>query len=502
MGGDQPRATDLLADHLGSLPPGRHRAMAHLLIGEGATYADEVEHLGHAQLEAADEPDLLALVLARRSVLLSINRVEEIDEAERLALQAADLIGSGDEDLVGLDSPIVHALAWARVLRGESTDDMVASATPGMRRYETSLDRPRAVALAFRGEIARARAALEELGRIEEERGEAQFALVLNVQLCELELRSGRVGAAASHLEELGDLLGLGGPWAFQARLRAVLAAVTGLPAEARAAAGLVLNGIEDELEAGWDRLEATRALGLAALADDDPRQAVHHLSEVWDHTRREGVRDPGAFPVAGDLVEALVGSGDPTAASEVVGVLGAAARSQDHPWGLATAERARATIALSAGYDPGAVDALRDAVAAYGDMGAEFDGARSLLRLGALQRRHRKRTDARRSLEESLAAFDRLGCTGWSGRAQAELERVSGRRPGGGQLTASERRVVDLAVAGRSNKEIAATLVVSVYTVEAHLSHAYAKLGVRSRTQLAHRLDELASRNGTAPAP
>jgi DNA-binding CsgD family transcriptional regulator len=55
--------------------------------------------------------------------------------------------------------------------------------------------------------------------------------------------------------------------------------------------------------------------------------------------------------------------------------------------------------------------------------------------------------------------------------------------------LTASETRIVELAAAGLSNKEIAQTLYVTVHTVEVHLSHAYAKLGVRSRGQLAGRL-------------
>ena len=59
--------------------------------------------------------------------------------------------------------------------------------------------------------------------------------------------------------------------------------------------------------------------------------------------------------------------------------------------------------------------------------------------------------------------------------------------------LTAAEQRVVELAADGLANKEIALSLSMSVRTVEVHLKHAYAKLGVRSRTQLARRLAERA---------
>ena len=51
--------------------------------------------------------------------------------------------------------------------------------------------------------------------------------------------------------------------------------------------------------------------------------------------------------------------------------------------------------------------------------------------------------------------------------------------------MTATEREVVELAARGRANKEIAQALSLAVHTVEVHLSRAYAKLGVRSRSQL-----------------
>ena len=91
--------------------------------------------------------------------------------------------------------------------------------------------------------------------------------------------------------------------------------------------------------------------------------------------------------------------------------------------------------------------------------------------------------------LERAVAAFEAIGSPGWADDARAELDasrRPAAGRPGG--LTATERRVADLAVEGLANKEIARTLVVTVNTVEFHLRNAYAKLGIRSRVQLAAR--------------
>jgi DNA-binding CsgD family transcriptional regulator len=88
------------------------------------------------------------------------------------------------------------------------------------------------------------------------------------------------------------------------------------------------------------------------------------------------------------------------------------------------------------------------------------------------------------------VAAFDELGSPGWAQRARSELARVGGRSPAApGALTPTEHDVVKLAAAGLTNKEIARRLSIAVHTVEVHLSRAYLKLGVRSRSQLAARL-------------
>ena len=76
-----------------------------------------------------------------------------------------------------------------------------------------------------------------------------------------------------------------------------------------------------------------------------------------------------------------------------------------------------------------------------------------------------------------------------WAENARAELARIGGRAPSPGALTPTERRVAALVAEGASTKEVAAALVVSAKTVEGHLSKIYAKLGVHSRAELAHRL-------------
>jgi DNA-binding NarL/FixJ family response regulator len=114
---------------------------------------------------------------------------------------------------------------------------------------------------------------------------------------------------------------------------------------------------------------------------------------------------------------------------------------------------------------------------------------ARTQLMLGRVQRRLKQRRAARETLTAAREAFEAAGAALWLARAEAELARVSGRAPASGELTATERRVAELIAAGLTNREVAAELFVTVRAVESTLTKLYAKLGVRSRTQLAGRL-------------
>jgi len=114
------------------------------------------------------------------------------------------------------------------------------------------------------------------------------------------------------------------------------------------------------------------------------------------------------------------------------------------------------------------------------------FERARTLLALGTVQRQARQKRAARESLQLAAGIFERLGARVWSEKARSELRRIGGRTASDGRLSETERKIVELVVAGRRNKEVAAQLSLSPNTVAWNLSKVYRKLGVSSRTELA----------------
>ena len=106
--------------------------------------------------------------------------------------------------------------------------------------------------------------------------------------------------------------------------------------------------------------------------------------------------------------------------------------------------------------------------------------------------RRARHRRAARERLQEAETLFDDVGAAIWRDRARRELGRISGRAAvGRDELTPTERQIAERVATGRSNREVAAELFVTVRTVEANLTRIYAKVGVRSRGELAARRGE-----------
>lgn len=144
----------------------------------------------------------------------------------------------------------------------------------------------------------------------------------------------------------------------------------------------------------------------------------------------------------------------------------------------------------LLGGGKPG-LELLRQAADTLAASPALLWRAEAFVDLGAALRRAGSAVSARSMLRDGMELAHRCGATPLADRAEEEL-RAAGGRPrrragvGAGALTASERRVAELAAVGASNKEIAQSLFVTLRTVEMHLSNAYAKLEIRSRHELA----------------
>jgi DNA-binding CsgD family transcriptional regulator len=119
------------------------------------------------------------------------------------------------------------------------------------------------------------------------------------------------------------------------------------------------------------------------------------------------------------------------------------------------------------------------------------FELAKTLVELGAALRRANRRADAREPLRRGMELAYRSGAVPLVERARAELA-ATGARPrtlvftGLDALTAQERRAAEMAAVGLSNPQIAQALFVTRRTVETHLRHAFQKLDIRSREELA----------------
>jgi DNA-binding CsgD family transcriptional regulator len=233
-------------------------------------------------------------------------------------------------------------------------------------------------------------------------------------------------------------------------------------------------------------RIHSVSALALLDLMQGRAQKAADRLRPLRERLLSAGVGEPGVIGFVADEVEALVALTRHAAAGELVDWLEARGRALDRASALAAAARGRGMLAASRGEHDAAIAAFERAVAEHDRAAMPFERARTLLNLGAAQRRAKHKLAARASLAEALGIFEALGAKPWHAQAAGELAQISGRRRAKPGLTATEARVVALVAEGRTNKQVAAALYLSPKTVEGHLRNVFRKLGVRSRTALA----------------
>jgi DNA-binding CsgD family transcriptional regulator len=227
-------------------------------------------------------------------------------------------------------------------------------------------------------------------------------------------------------------------------------------------------------------------ALAHLELALGAPEAARAQLEPIVAFVREQGIAEPGAAPFVVDLVEALILLDRRGEACEILDWYEENARRLDRAPALANCVRCRGMLAAQAGDLEPALAGFEEALAWHARIELPMDRGRTVLALGAAQRRIGRRREARATLEEALAVFERIGASLWAERARAELKRISGRAATPGALTPAEQRVAMLVAEGKTNKEVAAALFLSDRTVEGHLSRIFGKLGVRHRAEIA----------------
>jgi DNA-binding CsgD family transcriptional regulator len=491
---DAERATALLTELLDGAVPHRRRLEALLELVRAEEASNRVPELAQAALAEVGEEHGL-----RAEILLVLASWEEVAveigvalEHARAAVQLASRAGD--------DSVLAVALAYVGHLETlAGTDNWLETLQAAQKLQQQGFHVPAwlspehwiGVRLMWGDELGPGRELLEAARNRAAEAGDASSQSGLCFHLAQLETRAGDSGKARAYADEGWELVEASGrdqPMAVNTYARALVEAHFGDPALARELAAEAL-AVFEPLGDRFFAIHTRSALATLELSQGNHVAAFEALRPARELRAATGVGEPGIFPFDGDEIEALIGVGRLDEAAELTSELEGLARELGRARLLATSLRSRGLLAAARGDLDAAMPLLEAALTEHEGLPVPLERGRTLLALGSVQRRARQKRAARTSLEQARDLCERIDEHQWRDRAVEELGRIGGRAPSRGTLTAGERRIADLAAEGRSNKEIAAALFLSVNTVESTLSRIYSKVGVRSRTELASRL-------------
>jgi DNA-binding NarL/FixJ family response regulator len=146
----------------------------------------------------------------------------------------------------------------------------------------------------------------------------------------------------------------------------------------------------------------------------------------------------------------------------------------------VAAAAQARGAVLLADGNDRGALESLRRALADWRELEAPFEASNVRVLIGLACRKLGDEDAAEMELDAARHVFQQLGAAPDLARVE-QLSRTSALKAAGG-LSAREVQVLRLVAAGKTNRTIAADLVISEKTVARHVSNIFTKLGLSSR--------------------
>jgi DNA-binding NarL/FixJ family response regulator len=445
--------------------------------------------LDGAFADAGDDPALLCRVRYYRAMKAYYDADVELADAElkRGAEEARD---------AGADDQLVQLLATQALIRGARDPE---SAALLQRAATLAADLPAgtesvhaaqmyARSRVYAGDVAEAVRVIEAQRTAVQRSGTPRDLAFVLLAAASIYSRAGR-GAAALRAgrEAMRLILDMEATPGHGLIVGALGEFLAGSPA---VALSLTLQAIEACTAAGdedWLRL-AHAAHGQLLLFHHDPDSAVSALRRAQDLERRSGRNDPAIYLWHADFVEALALAGHTDEARTVLDETRTVARHLGRDVVLLGLARAEATLTAADGEPRAGASAL--AAAIRGDAGHPYpmELARAWHVLAALERRAHRRGAARAALLEAISAYAAIGASPWLAAAQVELTRLDGGQGSG--LSETERQIVDLVLAGATNREIARATHLSVKAIEAKLTRLYRRHGVRNRAQLTRALE------------
>jgi DNA-binding CsgD family transcriptional regulator len=494
LAGDLARAQTMLEQLLREVSPGTERAdilfeLAMATIGNPPAFAALYKE-AWPDVEEDDARFSRWLAFRAWARLLESDNVRALADA-RAALEKAERVG--EPELVAM---VIARLGQIEMWAGEVTPGLLERGAELALRDGLPPDywtNPRFWLARLRlrqGRLQEARAMFTALENETVARGDEQTRAHILWYQSILEWLGGNLQVALERATEgcdLGEQMRFANNGGWKGRVKALIETDLGLTEQARASAE---EGVAEMRAYGNEvfRLLSLGVLGRLELALGNLSEAGAYLSELPARLVSSGLNDP-TQPVWADAIETLIALGELERAGEYLRSYEDYSQRTGSTWATACAARCRGLLEAAKGDFSGSVEALETSLTELDLTPYVFERGRTLLGLGMVRRQMLQKKAARDALGDAVAIFEGLGARLWAEKARAELARISGRRAGGDELTETEARVAELAAAGRSNREVAAELFMGVSTVEAHLSHVYRKLGIRSRAGLGARL-------------
>ena len=507
--GETERARTLLEEIVAASPRGHARARALTRLAWVRTFREgfhDAELFEAALAEVGD--DLRLQIETERGLAWCAHETGNVVAAEARARHALELAEQLGEP--GVLASALAEVAFHESVRGRGIPFPTIERALSLESelgWRPILGRPgwiHAMLLEWAGELDDSRAALETLRRNALAHGDEHSVSYIAHHLARVECMAGNWEQAARFAEECHETMAQTGQENERPYILAIGAFVSAHLGLVEATRSATDEGLPLALRLGvlpaYFELLAIR--GFLELSLGDAAEAHRFLGPLPDAVREAGFGEPALFRFHGDAIETLLVLGQTEEAAAVLAELEQQGTALQRVWALAVASRCRALLSAAAGDIDRASDELERTLELHERLQEPFERGRTLLVLGTVQRRARKKRAARESLERALVVFDTLGASLWSEKARAELARIGGRAPASGALTPTEERVAALVAAGRTYREVADALFISPKTVQWNLSKIYRKLGVRSRGELAAKLAAEGGWPGDAPLP